>query len=62
MDKHEKVKTDDNITKLNDFLHPSSMRKCAIVNCKHTIVRDYIDITPDRGCNIKYCSKCGKTF
>lgn len=33
-----------------------------IVRCKHQIVRDYIDITPDKGCNIKYCSKCGKTF
>lgn len=56
MDKQEKVKTDDNIkiiNKKNNFL---------TVHCKHTIVRDYIDITPDIGCNIKYCSKCGKTF
>jgi hypothetical protein len=33
-----------------------------IVDCKHEILTDYVDITPDKGCNIKYCSKCGKTF
>jgi len=27
--------------------------------CIHDFVEDYIDITPDYGCNITYCNKCG---
>jgi len=27
--------------------------------CFHDFVEDYIDITPDYGCNITYCNKCG---
>ena len=53
MDKQEKVKINDKTAKTKHFL---------IAHCKHQIVRDYIDITPDKGCNIKYCRKCGTTF
>ena len=31
-------------------------------NCEHEIITDYIDITPEKGRNIKYCSKCDITF
>lgn len=31
-------------------------------NCEHEIVRDYVDIAPDKGRNIKYCSRCEITF
>jgi hypothetical protein len=30
--------------------------------CKHNIVDDYIDITPDRSMKIKYCDICLVTF
>jgi hypothetical protein len=30
--------------------------------CKHNIVDDYIDITPDRSMKIKYCDICLMTF
>jgi hypothetical protein len=33
-----------------------------ITNCQHEIITDYIDITPEKGRNIKYCSKCDITF
>lgn len=33
-----------------------------LTNCEHNIVRDYVDITPDKGRNIKYCSICDITF
>jgi hypothetical protein len=29
--------------------------------CNHYYIVDYIDITPDRGQNIKYCTKCFET-
>lgn len=41
------------ISKINLFL---------LMNCNHVIICDYIDITPERGCNIKYCEKCHYTF
>lgn len=28
-------------------------------NCPHEFVSDYIDITPDYGCNIRFCERCG---
>lgn len=31
-------------------------------NCKHNIITDYVDITPDYGHNIRYCNICMKTF
>jgi|SaaInlV_130m_DNA_3_1039695.scaffolds.fasta_scaffold26293_2 hypothetical protein len=31
-------------------------------NCQHNIVVDYIDISPDDGCNIRFCDICMKTF
>ncbi len=31
-------------------------------HCAHDVITDYIDITPNRGMNIKYCSKCGLTL
>ena len=31
-------------------------------NCKHNIITDYIDISPEYGHNIKYCDICMKTF
>jgi hypothetical protein len=31
-------------------------------HCEHEIITDYIDITADKGRNIKYCSKCEITF
>ena len=31
------------------------------LHCHHNYVSDYIDITPDYGCNIVYCTKCGET-
>ena len=31
-------------------------------NCEHEIITDYVDITPDKGRNIKYCSRCEITF
>jgi hypothetical protein len=30
--------------------------------CKHNIITDYIDISPDNGHTIKYCDICMKTF
>ncbi len=33
-----------------------------LTNCQHEIITDYIDITPEKGRNIKYCSKCDITF
>lgn len=33
-----------------------------LTNCEHEIITDYVDITPDKGRNIKYCSKCEITF
>ena len=30
--------------------------------CKHEIIVDSIDITPDRSCCIKYCNKCFVTL
>jgi len=33
-----------------------------LTNCEHEIITDYIDITPEKGRNIKYCSKCDITF
>jgi hypothetical protein len=33
-----------------------------LTNCEHKIITDYIDITPEKGRNIKYCSKCDITF
>jgi RNase P subunit RPR2 len=33
-----------------------------LTNCEHEIITDYIDITPEKGHNIKYCSKCDITF
>ena len=41
------------ISKINLFL---------LMNCNHVIICDYIEITPERGCNIKYCEKCHYTF
>ena len=31
-------------------------------HCLHDVITDYIDITPNRGMNIKYCKKCGLTL
>ena len=31
-------------------------------NCKHNIITDYIDVSPEYGHNIKYCDICMKTF
>lgn len=28
-------------------------------HCCHEFVDDYIDLTPDYGCSITYCQKCG---
>jgi hypothetical protein len=33
-----------------------------LTNCEHEIITDYVDITPEKGRNIKYCSKCDITF
>jgi hypothetical protein len=33
-----------------------------LTNCEHEFVTDYVDITPDKGRNIKYCSRCEITF
>ncbi len=33
-----------------------------INNCEHDIITDYVDISPDKGHNIKYCTKCEITF
>ena len=41
------------INKINVFL---------LTHCKHVIVCDYIDITPDYGHNIYYCSVCKSTI
>ena len=30
--------------------------------CKHKLVKDMIDITPDKSETIVYCVKCEKTF
>jgi len=31
-------------------------------NCHHEIIRDYIDLTPDKSQVIFYCSKCMEDF
>lgn len=41
------------ISKINLFL---------LMNCNHVIICDYVEITPEAGCNIKYCEKCHYTF
>jgi len=33
-----------------------------INNCEHDIITDYVDISLDKGRNIKYCNKCEITF
>jgi hypothetical protein len=38
------------------------MEEYIIHNCKHNIVEDSIDITPDTSRTIFYCSKCMKSF
>lgn len=53
METSELDKKNNIISKINLFL---------LLNCNHVIVCDYVDITPDRGCNIKYCEICGSTF
>lgn len=30
--------------------------------CKHDIITDHVDICPDKGRNIKYCTKCEIKF
>ncbi len=52
MELDEKLKRNI-ISKINLFL---------LTHCEHVVVRDYIDISPDTGCNIKYCSRCGSTL
>lgn len=34
---------------INEYLHE---------NCCHQFIDDYIDITPDKGMNIRYCKHC----
>jgi hypothetical protein len=43
----------DLINKLSIFL---------LKYCSHEIVEDYIDLTPEKGQNIKYCIHCMNTF
>jgi len=31
-------------------------------DCIHNVIHDYIDITPDRSMQIRYCDKCMMTF
>jgi len=31
-------------------------------NCKHNIITDYIDVSPDKGYNVRYCDICMKCF
>jgi hypothetical protein len=40
---------------LNDEFHEP-------IECEHNIIHDYIDITPDKSMQIKYCDKCMMTF
>jgi hypothetical protein len=33
-----------------------------LANCAHTVERDYVDISPERGVYITYCSRCECTI
>lgn len=46
-------KIDEHITSLENTLKNV---------CNHDYVQDYVDIDPDRGVSITYCSKCFQTF
>jgi hypothetical protein len=38
------------------------IRKYLIVNCKHDLETDDIDVTPEQSLRITYCSKCNMNF
>ena len=42
--------------------HIASLENTLKNVCKHNYVEDYVDIDPDRGTSITYCSKCFQTF
>jgi uncharacterized protein YozE (UPF0346 family) len=50
-------KEDEDLTQIYN-----SIKKYINKHCKHNIISDYIDITPDYGQTIKYCDKCWQTF
>ncbi len=49
--------------KNQDYLHIyNSIKDYCKKYCKHNIITDTIDITPDRSQNIRYCSICFLTL
>lgn len=47
---------------LNSLNYKMQKLKTEDSSCQHRIVKDYIDINPDKGMNISYCDICFKTF
>jgi len=48
------------IEKEEEVLQENNISKIQI--CQHNIVRDYVDITPERSQIIFYCTKCLTSF
>lgn len=47
----------------SDFVYISRLVKNYLkTHCRHIIVKDVIDITPEKSKTIQYCSKCMNTF
>jgi hypothetical protein len=70
---YEKESNLDEYLKANNVTKPESpITVCDVDNlntisshtlhCHHNIVYDYIDLTPEKSMQIKYCDKCMETF
>jgi len=47
----------------HDFIYISRLVKIYLkTHCRHIIVKDVIDISPEKSKMIEYCSKCMHTF
>ena len=62
LDIKQSIETNETIHLSKKFMIINKLNTFLIIYCKHEIITDYIDITPDKGCNIKYCIRCGTTF
>lgn len=40
----------------------NSIKNFLLKYCKHSVVEDYIDVTPDTSKKVYYCEKCNLTF
>ena len=51
-------------TEQNEYYKEITQQIAAYIEryCPHHIIDDFIDITPDYGCRIRYCEYCEMTF